>query len=259
MPFFVTTSLKASKKAVDLAKKASEHIKITYLPRKNMSLEDIEKNYSNDGILVVAEKRVTVYKKGKVFFFHPGMAKMRIKALAMGKTDYMIEAMGFRRGMKLLDCTLGVGSDATVASHVAGSVGTVVGLEINPLIAYVLKTEMGKYKNQSRVLTEAVRNVNVLNADHAEYLKNVPDNSFDVVYFDPMFKNPFYESHGISPLRELADYSPIRSEAIEEACRVAKCRVVMKERFDSSEFARLGFNDIIAARRSKIAYGVIIV
>ena len=257
MNFFVTTSLKASEKLILRAGRIAKELGILYVPRGSASLEDIERKYSSDGILVVSKERLVVYSKGETFFFHPNMAKMRIKALTLGKTDYMVSAMNLKPEMTVLDCTLGLGSDAIVASYVVGKHGFVTGLEINPLVAYVLREEMGKYENKSKALMKAVRGVRVLNADHNEYLKELPDNSVDIVYFDPMFKDPVYHSCGISSLRKLADYTPMRVETIREACRVARFRVVMKERTGSSEFKRLGFEEIVGGRRSRIAYGVI--
>ena len=80
--------------------------------------------------------------------------------------------------------------------------------------------------------------------------------SYDAVYFDPMFRRPVHESEGMNALRVLADARALTAEVIAEARRVARRRVVMKERQGSREFARLGFTDLAGGKYSRIAYGV---
>ena len=60
----------------------------------------------------------------------------------------------------------------------------------------------------------------------------------------------------MNALRILADMRALTDETITEARRVARCRVVMKERRESTEFARLGFAVIAGGRYSRVAYGV---
>ncbi|MBM7854142.1 16S rRNA G966 N2-methylase RsmD [Desulfohalotomaculum tongense] len=255
----VTTSLNASKEMIIRAKKIAAELNINYVPRNGMSLPDLESQYSGSGILVVSKNRLSVYIKGEEFFFHPGMAKLRIKQLKNGHTDQMISAMNLNYGDSVLDCTLGLGSDAVVANYVTGGSGRVTGLEINPLMAYVVKDGIERFQNPSPTLVKAVKGINIINTDHKKYLKNLPDNSFDVVYFDPMFRNPVYKSAGMVPLRKLANHDPLAVDSVEEACRVARKRVVIKERYNSEEFERLGCEQVVGGKKSPIAYGVIVV
>ena len=88
-------------------------------------------------------------------------------------------------------------------------------------------------------------------------MRGQADDSFDAVYFDPMFRHPFMESAGIHPLRFLADPRPVSAEAIREARRVARRRVVLKESSKSGEFARLGFSAFVGGKYSHVRYGVI--
>ncbi|MBQ1913638.1 MAG: protein-L-IsoD(D-D) O-methyltransferase, partial [Selenomonadaceae bacterium] len=89
-----------------------------------------------------------------------------------------------------------------------------------------------------------------------DFLREQPDKSFDVVYFDPMFRHPLMESENLNPLRAVADHRPVSLEAISEAKRVARHRVVLKENSRSLEFARLGFTKMAGGQYSKIRYGV---
>ena len=63
---------------------------------------------------------------------------------------------------------------------------------------------------------------------------------FDVVYFDPMFKEPNRKSASINSFRDFADHRGLTKEILMEALRVCKKRVVIKERQGSNEFEKLG-------------------
>ena len=67
---------------------------------------------------------------------------------------------------------------------------------------------------------------------------------------------PLTASNGISPLRSVANHAALSVEAVEEAKRVARSRVVMKEANGSEEFGRLGFKKIMGGKYSKVHYGV---
>lgn len=60
-----------------------------------------------------------------------------------------------------------------------------------------------------------------------------------------------------SPLRALGNRMPLSKEAVVEALRVGRRRVVLKERRESAEFARLGFKYLSGGRYTRVAYGVI--
>jgi hypothetical protein len=84
----------------------------------------------------------------------------------------------------------------------------------------------------------------------------LPDNSYDIVYFDPMFRIPVRSSSAMAPLRAFAEERPLAEADVRHAVRVARKRVVLKDHRDSGEFRRLGF---ALARKSSspVAYGVI--
>jgi 16S rRNA (guanine1516-N2)-methyltransferase len=92
--------------------------------------------------------------------------------------------------------------------------------------------------------------------DHTQFLSRQPDKSFDIVYFDPMFRVKVEASTGIHILHALADPHPLSESAVREAVRVAKKRVILKERYHSNEFQRLGFQKVGGGATS-IAYGFI--
>lgn len=103
-----------------------------------------------------------------------------------------------------------------------------------------------------------MKNIKVINNDYNEYLKKQEDNSIDVIYLDPMFKEPIKESNSINSFRELTNKKLLNENILKEALRVCKKRVVIKERKGSNEFERLGIKDIIGrSRDGEVSYGMI--
>ena len=225
--------------------------------REDFSFDALRKIHGAENILLVKKNSLSVVTTEGELFFHPNTAHLRIKNLRGGEGDRLIDALKISAGSKVLDCTLGLGSDAIVESFVAGAAGKVVALEINPLIAEVVNYGLKNFSDDSPHILEAMRRVEVINADCAEYLKTCADNSFDVIYFDPMFRRPIQKSSGLNPIRPLADNRPLTNEIIREAQRVAKFRVVMKEHSGSAEFARLGFEIADGGKYSSVTFGVI--
>ena len=88
------------------------------------------------------------------------------------------------------------------------------------------------------------------------YLQHAEANSFDIVYFDPMFQEGIEESNGINAIRKQAITSDITAEIIEEAKRVAKERVVLKDHWKSKRFQELGFTQF-KRKTSLFHYGTI--
>ena len=116
---------------------------------------------------------------------------------------------------------------------------------------------MKNFSDDTPPVIEAMRRVEVVTADYFDYLKTCADKSFDVVYFDPMFRHAINKSSGINPIRPLADNRPLEIISVREACRVARRCVVMKENSRSTEFERLGFKIADGGKYSSISFGVI--
>ena len=89
-----------------------------------------------------------------------------------------------------------------------------------------------------------------------DFLKTLPDNSYDCVYFDPMFEENISESHGIKGLAGLAVYEPLSEETIHHAYRVARERVVLKDHYRSSRFEQFGF-DVQIRKTAKFHFGIL--
>lgn len=255
----VTTGLRAASGRTDLAAQFSRELGCPLIARGGSSLAALQSTHGADAVVVVGGQRVSLLYKGREFFFHPGMAKVRIRALSAGKTDQMVKAMDLRPGDRVLDCTLGLGADAIVASFAVGPRGVVTGVEVSPLLCAVvghgLKTYRGK--DDSSFFIAALRRIKVRCDDHMRVLAETPDGAYDVVYFDPMFRRPVSRSSAMEPLRPLAGGEPLSLAALAEARRVAARRVVIKERRGSQEFDRLGLERIEGGRYAPVAYGIL--
>ncbi len=255
--FIVTTTRKQDSTQETFAEELSLKLGGKFIKREDFSLDTLKKTYDAENILLVKKNSLSIVTADGELFFHPNTAHLRIKNLRCGAGDRLIDALKISDGSTVLDCTLGLGSDAIVESFIAGAAGKVVALEINPLIAEVVSYGLKNFSDDSLHILEAMRRVEVINADCAEFLKTCPNDSFDVVYFDPMFRRPIKKSSGLNSIRPLADNRPLTLEIIREAYRVAKLRVVMKEHSGSTEFERLGFKVLGGGKYSSIAFGVI--
>ena len=234
-----------------------------YFPRRSDSLKKIIEEEQLDGLIVWKAYGPEFYRKGDLdhpFFYHPSMGKNRLTAWRKkNQADPLIKATGLAQGETFLDCTLGMGADALVAAYFAQKSGCVTGLESSSIIALIIRWGMRMYAQNTPYtwMKSALLNIRAVHADYREYLKNCPDASYDVVYFDPMFRQPVYQSQAISVIRELANPAPLTPEAVREACRVARRCVVLKEKRSGGEFERLGFCVVQESQSSKIAYGKI--
>ena len=252
--FIVTTARKPKADSEILAAHFAQKLNLNFIMRADFSLETLKEIYGVENILLVRNNfPVIVTNEGEIFF-HPNTAHLRIKNLRQGLGDRLIDAAKIKSGDKILDCTLGLGSDAVVESFVAGNV---TALEINPVLAEVVRYGMKNFSDDTPPVISAMRRVKIITADYVDYLKNCAENSFDVVYFDPMFRHGINKSSGINPIRPLADNRPLEIDSVKEACRVARRCVIMKENSRSSEFARLGFKIAPGGKYSSISFGVI--
>ena len=229
---------------------------VPYLRRgRSGSLEELCARHGLDALLVATKLGAHVFTQEGRFFFHPSMADLRLKHVAAGEPDHLIEALALKPGAKVLDCTLGLASDAIVASYAVGAQGKVVGVEASPLLAFAVAQGLKEYSTGRAEGDAAMRRIQVVHARAEDYLKTVPPNSFDAVYFDPMFRFGVQTSANMKPLRPLAYEKPVDAEVIRLALLVAP-RVVVKER--SEDFLRsLGCTEITGGRYSRVKYGII--
>ncbi|MDA8213015.1 MAG: class I SAM-dependent methyltransferase [Clostridia bacterium] len=258
----VTTSLEPDSVVQERARWWAETLKCPLIPRNrdlesSRALNRVAETTNADVIIVVGRKATRLLVGEQEFHFHPSMAKLRVQALARGQVDQLISAGGIDQGSSFLDCTLGLAADAIVASYVAGSSGKVVGLESQALLAALAEEGLHNYADGDRQLLEAMGRIKVVHTQAESYLTRLPDETFDVVYFDPMFRHTRKKSPAMDILRLLGNPTPLSGEVVREALRVARYRVVVKEGRGCRVFEELGISRIVGGKYSPVAYGVL--
>ena len=247
----VTTARKPNKDKEKEAREIAAANCLPYIPRENKSLDSLLNDFG--AALVVSDRRLSCFTPAGELFYHPNMAAMRIRLLRQGKADKMLEICGLSAGDSFLDCTAGLCSDSLVSKYRVGEKGRVLSLE-QSLPIYIVMGHGLKNSGPPR-FQELARGIELVHADFRSYLQKMPPRSFDVVYFDPMFDVPVMEASSLLPLRPLACVQPLTREDIALAARVAKRKVVVKQR-SFFVFSRLGLTEAGGNNR-KISYGVL--
>lgn len=253
----VTTAGRTNTEMIKQAEDIAVQLKIPYIPRKKRSVQMVQQE-ANDGCLVIGKGRLELYPFGEnePCFFHPNSAMFRIKRLQNGEGDPFIDATHLTPGKKLLDCTFGLGSDSITASYMVGEQGCITGCEGNHFLAYVMKMGLQTWNDGTPSILAAMRRIELKSTLALDLLKTLPDNSYDCVYFDPMFEENVSESHGIKGVSRLAVYEPLTEEAIDHAYRVASECVVLKDHYRSSRFERFGFA-VQIRKTTKFHFGIL--
>ncbi len=257
MEFIITTITKVNTDLIYQAQALAQKLNKKFVTRNNLSLERLKQDNNVDNILIFTKDGLKAHTSQGDLFFHLNMAQLRILNLNRNQKDHMVEAMDLKPKMSVLDCTLGLGTDATVASYIVGENGKVVGLESATLIYLITKYGLANFNHDNIAINHSLRRIESFNLHYLDYLKAQGDNSFDIVYFDPMFRKPIQDSANFKPMRAIANMEQLQSKALVEALRVAKKRVVIKETKDSMEFERLNISQIYGGKYSSVSYGVI--
>lgn len=253
----VTTAGRPDELSMSLVKKACDELGVPFEPRKKRSITKISTEF-NANVIVAGKNRYEYYPKGTIvpFFFHPNSASFRLKRVARGERDPLLEACTLSKGESFLDCTLGIGSDSLVAAYAVGDEGNVVALETDPNVAFIVRHGMKNYDTSELPLTACMRQIQVVQCEAVEFLSKQPDDSFDVVYMDPMFEEVIEESNNFEALREAGSHIQLSDKWVKEAFRVARKRVVLKAHFRSSLFEKFNFKRNVRLT-SKFHFGVI--
>ncbi|MBQ9764157.1 MAG: class I SAM-dependent methyltransferase [Phascolarctobacterium sp.] len=256
MRFAVTAGRKGSGDLLTAAKEWATHFNVPYLERASKgSLEELRQQNDLDAILVATADGPQIYNNEGTFFYHPGMAVLRLQRLKNNEHDHFAQALELGEGMRVLDGTLGLAGDAAIASYLVGEKGKVVGVEASLLLHFVVENGLRSYEAEDIDLTNALRRIATVQATAEEYLETCAENSFDVVYFDPMFRYPVQGSSAMEPLRPVAYEKPLNQRTIELALKAAP-KVVIKERSEKI-LREYGCTEILGGRYSRIKFGII--
>lgn len=237
MTTIITTAGRPDDKSDKLAEIAQQELGFPIVKRKKKSVARLQQELGAD-VFVAGKDRYELFRTGmeKPFFFHPNSAAFRLKRLQNGEFDPLIEAANLQSGDTFLDCTLGLASDSIIASYIIGSEGKCIGIEADPVVAFIVQYGLSNYKSDSDALIMAMSNIKVYHSTALDYLQKQPDASVDVVYMDPMFHIPIEESSNFTSLRHAGVHNELTEQWMSEAYRVSKKRVVVKARFDSPVF-----------------------
>ncbi|MGL5352391.1 MAG: class I SAM-dependent methyltransferase [Clostridium sp.] len=258
MKIAVTTTREPEQSLIDKANSIAKELDIPYINRGNYSINKISKINNIEGFIFIERDKIVFKGEEDTFFWHPSTCEFKMKAISEGFNQPMVEALNLKLGDSILDCTLGLATDSIVFSSIVGEKGRVVGTEINKYIACITKNGLKDYKEVTKETKILMDRIEVVNSSYEEYMLTLSDNSFDVVYFDPMFQIPNKKSEAINSFRNFAHSEGLTKEIISEALRVCKKRVVIKERTGSGEFERLGVQKYYGNEKfGSIAYGVI--
>lgn len=240
--YAVTTAYRVTDQLRERGKKIAKDHHILYLERQKRTLESMMNEY-DCGIIVVGKDSLTIQANpaSKPFFFHPNVAMLRVKRWLKIGDDPLIKACKIVAGDKIVDATLGLGSDAILASLAAGKYGHVLGMEASFPIWLLVKEGLSSHQTNMKEVDVAMRRIMVENISSETWLGEAADKSVDIIYFDPMFSEEVKGSTGFDPLRSFAVHTEMTEKMINEARRVARKRLVLKDHFRSERFAQLGF------------------
>ncbi len=221
-------------------------------------------------LLRITKNQLVLEQEGYTLFFHPSMALLRLVNIKRGSGDRFLEATRISEGDTVLDATMGLATDTLIASWAVGEKGKVIALETSPLIHLLVDDGLKRLDsirpagitNQEKeeawtILTQASARIETIRTHHTSYLREMPDFSIDIIYFDPMFRETVEKSAAIKPLKNWSSPEPLSVDTIKQAKRVARKRIILKERRESGEFERLGFELAPGSKYNPIRFGLI--
>lgn len=254
MTAIVTTAYRFTPETIAEAKKIASELGLRYVERRKKSIRKLHEEIGA-AVVAVTKERLEFYPQGKTepFFFHPSSSAFRTRRPLA--EDPLVSVSGLAEGDTFIDCTLGMASDAIVASAAVGSQGSVTGCEAHPVIAYLVQRGLQEYTELPH-LVEPMRRISVVSGHAINHLSSLPDESADVVYMDPMFTEEITGAANFEVFRGSAVPDQLDAYWVKEALRVARKSVVLKAHFRSEDFERYGFERRVRPN-TKFHYGVI--
>ena len=243
---------------IEYGRKLAEKVGSPFCLRNGKTIRQLQSIL--DSALLVAHSQGCYYVNGSYKLrYHMGLAPLRLKQIRNGKTDYLLEALRLKGTEQVIDATFGLGADALVmASVLQSATGHIIGLESAEPIFYVAAEGVLYFRDHTgQVAEESRRKIQLLHRDYQTYLKEQADQSVDIVFFDPMFQRPVKGSENLGEIRSFANTEPLLDASIQEAIRISRKRVVIKERRDSNLWSTWPIHRKVGGKYSNIAYGVI--
>lgn len=195
----------------------------------------------DQAVLLVGREGLRIALGERRFRWHPGLLHTRLEA---GFRHPLVRAMDLRVGDRVLDSSLGLGTDAAFLATLTGQ--PVVAVEAVPAIALM----------SAEGLAGAGHDVRVICAEGAAFLRGLPGDSFDVVQGDPMFPVGTGITHSLAGIRSVARHDPLGEGWLREALRVARRRVVIRDIDTGTLLEAMGAPEVLRVGRGRPRYGV---
>lgn len=244
--FIISTAVKVNDAQIKEAENLAKKWQVPYIKRKKLTIKQLHQDYGNL-FIVYAGRYEYLDSEGNRLFFHPNTAVIRIK----NKRDPLVDLVGTDK--MVLDCTMGLAGDSIVMSSANNKV---TALEHDTVIFEIVNKGLKQFDAIDDNIQQAMRNIQPIYIDFEKYLKNQADNSFDIVYFDPMFIHVIAESQNINGIKSRQSNQPLTDDILCHARRVAREKVIIKAHYKDDVFERLGFKRIVR-ENTKFHYGVI--
>ncbi len=251
MRIIVTTSHKPDLQQVIKAKALASELGGRYILRRHLIF------YPGESVIIIEKNGISAVKDDQKLFFHPSLAILRKSNIESDEEDYLISSLKLNGDESVLDCTMGLGSEALLISHFLPH-GKVTCLESSKIIKIIVEDGMKNAleRNIPAWILDAITKIEIIEADYKDFVRKT-ERAFDCVYVDPMFEHPDYASTAINKLRPFADHSGIDPEDVEAIKRIAKKRIVVKARWNDTIFERYRFDSVVGSMKSNVGYGVI--
>lgn len=246
MKWSITTSLGMDERLVARAKAFAQSFGVVYVERRKASIQKLQTQYGHL-LVLYQDKMVFEQRGGKRLFFHPDTALLRIKS----KRDPLLELLG-ESPKKICDCTMGLASDSIVMASAGHQVTAV---ESSSLIAFIVSQGLKTFDTGNKKVNIAMDSIEVVEMENLSFLRQQPSQSFDILYFDPMFSEVISESQNLSGLTGLANPARLTKEVFAEAKRVAREKIILKAHFRDPIFEELGLTRLVRPNQ-KFHYGV---
>jgi 16S rRNA (guanine1516-N2)-methyltransferase len=217
---------------------------LQFEPRNGRPLHEILVRHEK--ALVLGSKRADLYEDGRAWRASAGLAYLRLLRAKKGEIDPLVAAADLKPGEQVLDATLGLAGDALLAGHATQT--KVIGLEKDGLLCAFTAAGLKRLKQRPP-------EIEIVQIDHRDFLRAQKAKSFDVVLLDPMFQKPGDAGPSFSLLRKYGEHSRLEKETLEEARRVSRRGVLVKDSARGEELRRLGLVPKLSPRTAAIAFG----
>ena len=196
---------------------------------------------STEDALVVTRQGLALKVAGKQMSWHPGLLHALRES---GSRHPWIQLGDIKIGDQILDCTLGLGTDARFISEITKE--RVLGIEQS--LAIFLISQEGLKNCDAQIDIHFGRCLDLLQQQDKD--------SFDVVIADPMFpKHLEKQSHSLSIVRHFGSYEPLNIDWLTEAKRVARRYVLVKDHVHNDLLELLGAEYIWSKGKRLTRYG----